>query len=1060
MSKLFIYQITMKLRTILSALLILAVSTVSAQLESGKVYRIKNAVYSSYLQENTTSHLVTCGDMSEKERFTQMWIAEGGNGKFALQNVCTGRYIVPKASMSEVYNTSETDAYKFTISKNAAFPDYYNVLYNLYSEWYMSCAYGGNVLSWYEVGAQGDSPTISEWKFEETTVTQEEIDNAREEYAQASKVVEDAKRYYAEFKKLFDDEACTEMKTAYKAMTDEQLMTAVEGFPQVYKELAFKIKNNTWSEYEQEFRIADYKPYSDEYNWGLSLITNPYSPLTAPTGITCEKNDVLLIFVDKQVSYPSMLYLEEIKGNDVFASGSAELKQGLNVVTATSGGTLFIKYKVETDRGTESRKLADYPNVKIHIEGGTLNGYFDKSRHTNEDWVKMQKNLLKHEIVNVKGEHAMFHMHRNRVVSICPDNIYESINWWDTIVEWEKELMGATKYADRWNNPMLCVDGEGQYMFATYYYTYYEFSTLQDILPWKKVKDNPGYAWGPAHEIGHMNQGAINVVSGTEVSNNLFSNMVVHRIGKTTTRGLGMDVCYKDWEEKVPYPLRSEVFSKTRMYWQLYLYFHAAGHDTTFYPRLFERLRETPLSSTSGVNGKFNQLRFAEACCEVAQMDLSEFFEVWGFFEPMNNAHVGDYKDYYVTLSAEDAEASRARMQQYEKKGGHLIFIEDRVKPSKRTDGVNGYRLDYESSVPVGSVGSTGQWEDYIDTAVKANGYYYKLAGNYVTIVEEKNAKGALGFKLYDADSGELLSVNNKLSLKIPVKAKASRLRVMAAQADGSDVELQDIAYSDSEEMQIEALNAVLSVAKTILSKSTTDGRNIGYFYADALVTLQNLYNDAKNAAENQDNSVHTYKEWTTLLNNEIERIENDITARACLKNLDVYRLVNANEKAYQLCYDQNGLKANKQNQTAITHNDKKWMFESTGELHCYYIKNKNGLYIDNYQIGAGTSCSGTVQSSAVAFRANYLNDGRIYFTTEKEGAYLTLGSDYNVVCTTELVENSMWTIVRLEANNTGIEEVEKRDEGVEEIFDLQGRKVEKPKNGIYIVNGKKMIIK
>ena len=70
------------------------------------------------------------------------------------------------------------------------------------------------------------------------------------------------------------------------------------------------------------------------------------------------------------------------------------------------------------------------------------------------------------------------------------------------------------------------------------------------------------------------------------------------------------------------------------------------------------------------------------------------------------------------------------------------------------------------------------------------------------------------------------------------------------------------------------------------------------------------------------------------------------------------------------------------------------------------------------------------------------------------------MGSDYNVVCTTELVENSMWTIVRLEANNTGIEEVEKRDEGVEEIFDLQGRKVEKPKNGIYIVNGKKMIIK
>ena len=1052
----------MKLKTFLLAVMLLTVSAVSAQLESGKVYRIKNAVYSSYLQENTTSHLVTCGGISEKEKYTQLWIAEGGNGRFSLQNVCTARYIVPKASMSEVYNTSETDAYKFSISQNAAFPEYYNVLYNLYSEWFMSCAYGGNVLSWYEAGAQGGSPTISEWGFEEVAVTQEEIDRAREEYAQASQVVEDAKRYYAEFKKLFDDDACTQMKTAYRAMTDEQLTQAVEGFPQVYKELAFKIKNNTWGEYEQEFRIADYKPYSDEYNWGISMKTNPYSPLSAPTGITCEKNDVLLVFVDRQVSYPSMLYLEEIKGNDVFASGSAELKQGLNVITAAAGGTLFIKYKVETDRGSESRKLADYPDVRIHIEGGTLNGYFDKSRHTNEDWVKMQKNLLKHEIVNVKGEHALFHMHRNKVVSICPDNIYESINWWDTIVLWEKELMGATQYADRWNNPMLCVDGEGQYMFATYYYTYYEFSTLQDILPWKKVYDNPGYAWGPAHEIGHMNQGAINVVSGTEVSNNLFANMVVHRIGKTTTRGLGMDVCYKDWEEKVPYPLRGEVFSKTRMYWQLYLYFHAAGHDTTFYPRLFEYLRETPLSTTSGVNGKFNQLRFAEACCEVAQMDLSEFFEVWGFFEPMNNAHVGDYQDYYVTLSAEDAEASRARMQQYEKKGGHLIFIEDRVKPSKRTDGVDGYRLDYESSVPVGSVGSTGQWEDYIDTSVKAEGYYYKMAGNYVTIVEGEGARGALGFKLYDADSGELLSVNNRLSLKIPVKAKASRLRVVAAQADGTDCELKDIAESESEEMQAEVLDAMLTTAEAIMAKTTTTGREIGYFYADALTTLNTLYDGAKAALDNQDTSVHSYKEWVELLKAEIERLKSDLNARAYFKELDVYRIISVSDKSRQLCYDAAGIKADKQNQTAITSDKKKWMVESTGEYHHYYIKNKNGLYIDGYQAEVSTSCNGTDKGSAVVFKANYLEDGRIYFTTVDGGTvlYLTLNSDYNVVCSETFVDASLWTVVRLEANNTGVDEVKGESGNVKAVYDLQGREVETPSKGLYIINGKKVLVK
>ena len=471
------------------------------------------------------------------------------------------------------------------------------------------------------------------------------------------------------------------------------------------------------------------------------------------------------------------------------------------------------------------------------------------------------------------------------------------------------------------------------------------------------------------------------------------------------------------------------------------------------------------MSTTSGVNGKFNQLRFAEACCEVAQMDLSEFFEVWGFFEPMNNAHVGDYQDYYVTLSAEDAEASRARMQQYEKKGGHLIFIDDRIKPSKRSDGVDGYRAAYEESVPIGSVGSTGQWEDYMDTDVKAQGYFYKKGSSYVSILSEEGANGALGFKLYDAETGELLSVSNKASLKIPVKAMNAKLRIVAAQADGSDVELQDIAHGDSEEMQLETLNSVLSIAKTILGTSTA-GREIGYFYADALTVLSGLYDSAKVAADNHDTSVHSYKEWTAMLNNEIDRLMNDITARAYPKELDVYKITNVGIKAYQLCNSGNGLIANKQGSgvAAITSKSKRWLFESTGELHHYYIKDQNGLYINSCSIGSTTMCNGTDQSEAVVFKANYLNDGRMYFSTLDGGAYLTLNSEYKVVCASELIDNSMWTVIRLEANNTDIEEIFDEVKGengkVKTIYDLQGRKVDTPSTGIYIINGKKVLVK
>ena len=1061
-AKHFIYQITMKLRTILSALLILVVSAVSAQLENGKVYRIKNAVYSTYLQENTISHAVTCADKSESEKYTQMWIAEGSNGKFALQNVCTGRYIVPKASMDKVYDTSDTDAYKFTITQNSAFPGYYNVLYDLYSEWYMSCAYGGNVLSWYETGTAGGSATITEWSFTEVAVTQEEIDNAREEYANAGEVVESAKRYYAEFKKLFTDDTCSELKTAYKAMTDEQLTKAVEGFPKVYKDLAFKIKNETWGEYEEEFRIAEYKPYSDEYSWGMSLKTNPYSPLSAPTGITCAKNDVLLIFVDKQVYYPSTLYLEEIKGNDVFASGTAELSQGLNVVTATAGGTLFIKYKVDTDRGSESRLLADYPNVKIHIEGGVLNGYFDKSRHTNEDWVKMQKNLLKHEIVNVKGEHALFHMHRDKVVSICPNNIYESINWWDTIVAWEKELMGATQYADRWNNPMLCVDGEGQYMFATYYYTYYEYSTLKDILPWKTVYDNPGFAWGPAHEIGHMNQGAINIVSCTEVSNNLFSNMVVHRLGKTTTRGQKMDVCYDDWHNKTPFPLRSEVFSKTRMYWQLYLYFHAAGHDTTFYPRLFEYLRETGLSTTSGVNGKFNQLRFAEACCEIAQMDLSEFFEVWGFFEPMSNVYIEDYNSYTVTLSAADAESSRMRMEQYPKKGGHLIFLEDRVKPSKRGDGVDGYRADWNDEVPVGTAGDVGQWEDYMDHSVKAEGYVFTLSSNSVNILLSDNANGAVGFKVYN-NKGKLIGVSNRYKVKIPAGYGYSNIRVVAAQADGTDAEIPSAIEKGNEEQQMLALEAMIASSESILAHVSSNGKDVGKYRPEAVASLRGILDAAKEALENKDQSIFTYGQWATYLSNEINRIIADKNAKILILDKNYYTLTNRANKSIALGYYNKKIAGVNNSQVATSSDNRRWEFEPTGTEDEFYVKNVgSGLYITTVPKNAAVTMTATSTSNAAKFKVVYNDDETLSFLYDNdETMALNLKSDNTIIAGNAGEQRSKWRVRVAVDNQTAIEDIEEVTIPVKGIYDLTGRKLDEiTKPGIYVIDGKKTLVK
>ena len=55
----------------------------------------------------------------------------------------------------------------------------------------------------------------------------------------------------------------------------------------------------------------------------------------------------------------------------------------------------------------------------------------------------------------------------------------------------------------------------------------------------------------------------------------------------------------------------------------------------------------------------------------------------------------------------------------------------------------------------------------------------------------------------------------------------------------------------------------------------------------------------------------------------------------------------------------------------------------------------------------------------------------------------------------------SVWTFEKSNVQvETGIEYVECENDNVKTVYDLQGRKVEVPTKGIYIVNGNKVLIK
>ena len=82
--------------------------------------------------------------------------------------------------------------------------------------------------------------------------------------------------------------------------------------------------------------------------------------------------------------------------------------------------------------------LADFDSIPIHIEGGYVNGYWDKSRHNDEDWVDITRNHAKHKYMFVKGDHEAFFMEREYMIAddCCPDAISDAIGWWDSLVVW------------------------------------------------------------------------------------------------------------------------------------------------------------------------------------------------------------------------------------------------------------------------------------------------------------------------------------------------------------------------------------------------------------------------------------------------------------------------------------------------------------------------------------------------------------------------------------------------------------------------------------------------
>ena len=792
----------------------------------GKYYRIRNAGKQNYINENISANLLNC-EGKDAEKLSQYWtiVEATENGRYYLQNVCTQRYIYQQnGALSKQYRTMASKT-SFAIQRT---DDATTVTYAIVdaNNVGLHCDGSNLVVGW------AANATNSIWGFEEVELDEAFIEAGRTQLATYNALLVNLSTYKTALANLFQDKACTVLKDEIQALSDEALaensdFAALNADMQA---MVLKVKNNTWQSFtasngytregfEKFFRVRDdFNVYSnyESMAWKTGM-SNTFGKLSGPTGIVGKAGDIIYIYVEEAPITNCTLQAEVVEDSespgDHMTGSTTTLRAGLNAILMSAPSTLYIFYQLNDT----NELLANYPAAKVHIEGGQLQGYFDYTRGmTNQDWTLLYEKMLDKSIVtNLKCDRLVFVMLTNLVKDAIgrTGEVEGLMRVWNNFVECEEDLMGfKDEVQGRFRNIWNASSVNHGYMYATTYGTYYSDGTISTVMNYNTITTSGGAIWGPSHEIGHNHQSCINIVGATEVSNNLFSNVNVFLQGISTTRGSKASDTFNDFAQGKGW-FEMSIWEQTRFYYQLYLYFHAQGHNPNFYPTLFKLLRNDPTQKRTGsydatltngdgeivggriTFGKDDYLHLAKKMCDAAQLDLSELFEVNGMFVPYDKKYIGDYSDYWVTTTEADIEEVKAYMARYPK-APSICFIEDRIKPSpvildnpfegKTQDE---YRMAYDSGEAPTGYADVGQWSDFVDE-YQTTGYCYTTSTSGSLTTYKITGTGCIGYKVYDKD-GKLIYLSNRNNMTPPLNIQTKMkdgFKIVACEANGYEV--------------------------------------------------------------------------------------------------------------------------------------------------------------------------------------------------------------------------------------------------------------------------------
>ena len=1077
----------MKKKIHLLLLTVLCAAFARAEVEyvipSDGVFHIINMEYGAAMMENFISHTVNCTavgstDMSGEttggaaiggdEDYEQMWVLKKSGSGYSIQNVFTGEYIQTGNDVNNVaYWTGKTECV-FNIVENK---DWDEVCYNIWDPSLGSkglhCNDASNVVRW---GAEPGKKAASEWRFVKANVTEEQIAAARAEYTALSNAQVNRDDYQAILNEVFVDSACTILSSTYTAMDAEGIRAALaDKLPEALVNMAVKAKTDEWAEpnekadkpgwdsdYAKKFRVQLIEPYSIAGEITSWFGHNAHTNMDNPTGIYANKRGILYVMVEGEVKEGAELWACWITGHSKMPnynggySNGVRLQSGLNIIPfGSDGSALYINYLVHTYNtatGEFTNKLSNYDDLKVHIEGGYINGYYNAHGDAlyeadNDSTWKYYEERANLRNITIVGAHQILQFELNDVeitetneetgvtrtwtetglATYFPEALPASlpanqrinaiVEAWDRIMLSEKITLGEVsksvvdsmnllypRWDAAWENKAEMYDYEGYaefcdgrdygeyynhhglafgtvtgYMYGSWDHCGYHINTTHSILT--QIATEAGPAWGPGHEIGHQHQGLFTVNGLTEVTNNLFSNIAVWYMGFGTSRVNGnegsLPKVYDNFKAGNDF-FGNNIWALTQMYYRLWLYYHRAGNNTQFYPRLFELLRQQPMTKGYDQMGKNTILRFYQHCCDAAQEDLTEFFRAYGFFRVMDKRHVGDYANSEYTQSQKDIDAAIASVKAKGYPVNNLpLFIND-CTPEKTYghDGKTVRSFWDGGSTTNGTNAEIGCYVDYLAKDGITGQYLYNL-DNLKFNISIEGGDGAVGFAVYNK-KGEIQAFSNHhkfyLNKDVASMIRAGEYTVVAVSPDGKDAIIQNSALRGTAEEQLAVLKKALETAKAYLEKTGTTGTQIGYLIPDsAVVTEYNeLVTRVQEVITNADTTEYKYGEWYIILDAATVEILTNTTIRVPLIPNCYYSLAVSGNGRYMD-------NANAGLKTSIAEEGvapQQWKLIPADEQDTYYIQQREtGNYITTVANNQRVKATSNDRTMAVAFR-------------------------------------------------------------------------------------------